>query len=182
MEIQNDTYRTKLALFSPGSFSLSPLGAGCPAVPSPVPTHQSVEGRDGEDAQAAHGHLGGAAGEGQQPLGVGQLPALQAGQVTAVPEQIHLELLQVLLPHEDLRRQAGREGRRKFGKIPSNTPFSPMLISLNKSSFLIFPHSPALPTPQSMQIVQEFSLEGKRLFLHSWQKSPPGTTAPLIQC
>lgn len=106
----------------------------------PVPTHQRVEGRHGEDAQAAHGHLGGAAGEGQQPLGVGQLPALQARQVTAVPEQIHLELLQVLLPHEDLRpdkvRQRGdrrgEEAGKCLEKIPSNTPSSPMLISLNK--------------------------------------------------
>lgn len=64
--------------------------------------YQRVEGRDGEDAQAAHGQLGRARGEGQQALGIGQLAALQAGQVTAEAEQVHVELLQVLLPQEDL--------------------------------------------------------------------------------
>lgn len=64
----------------------------------PPGTHQGVERGDGQDAQPAQGQLGGAAGGSQQALGVGQLPALQAGQVAAHPEQIHVEPLQVLLP------------------------------------------------------------------------------------
>ena len=67
-----------------------------------------MEGGDGEDPQASHGQLGGPRGHGQQPLGVGGLAPLQAGQVTAAAEQVHVELLQVLLPQEDLREEAGR--------------------------------------------------------------------------
>lgn len=107
VEIGNSTCRTEMALPQPHP------GPRVSRTPCPARgTHQGVEGGHGEDAQAAHGHLGGAAGEGQQPLGVGQLPALQAGQVTAVPEQVHLELLQVLLPHEDLGQGAAARGEK----------------------------------------------------------------------
>ena len=68
-------------------------------------SYQGVEGGHGEDAQAAHGQFGGAGGEGQQAFGVGKLAALQAGQVTAEAEQVHVELLQVLFPQEDLHRE-----------------------------------------------------------------------------
>lgn len=55
--------------------------------------HQRMEGRDRKDAQSAHGQFGGSGGEGQQAFGVGKLATLQAGQVTAKPKQIHVELL-----------------------------------------------------------------------------------------
>ena len=71
-------------------------------------SYQGVEGGDGEDPQPAHGQLGGPRGHGQQPLGVWRLPALQAGQVAAAAEQVHVELLQVLLPQEDLREERHR--------------------------------------------------------------------------
>lgn len=48
--------------------------------------YQGVEGRHGEDAQSAHGQLGGPRGHGQEPLGVGQLSSLQAGQVAPEAE------------------------------------------------------------------------------------------------
>lgn len=57
-----------------------------------------MEGGHREDAQASQGSLGGPAGCSQQALGVRQFAALQAGQVTAHPEQVHVKLLQVLLP------------------------------------------------------------------------------------
>ena len=64
-----------------------------------------MEGRDGEYTQPAHRQLGGARGKGQEAFGVGQLTPLQAGQVAPEAEQIHVKLLQVLLPQEDLRRE-----------------------------------------------------------------------------
>ena len=57
-----------------------------------------MEGGDREDPQAAQCCFGGAAGGGQEALGIGQLPALQAGQITAHAEEVHVEALQVLLP------------------------------------------------------------------------------------
>ena len=67
-------------------------------------SYQCVEGGDGEDPQAPHGEFCGAWGESQQALGIGQLAPLQAGKVTAEPEQIHMEPLQVLFPQEDLNK------------------------------------------------------------------------------
>lgn len=55
-----------------------------------------------QDAQPAEGQLGGAAGSSKEALRVWQLPALQAGQVAAHPEEIHVKFLQVLLPLLDL--------------------------------------------------------------------------------
>lgn len=55
--------------------------------------YQCMEGRDWKNAQSAHGQFGGTGGEGQQAFGVGKLATLQAGQVTAEAEQIHVELL-----------------------------------------------------------------------------------------
>lgn len=72
-------------------------------------SYQGVEGGDREDAQAAHGQFGGARSERQQPLGIGQLASLQAGEVAAEPEQIHVEPLQVLLPQEDLNERGEEE-------------------------------------------------------------------------
>ena len=46
---------------------------------------------------------------------------------------------------------------------------------------LSFPLSPTFPTSKRTQIIKKFSLDGKQHFLRSWQKSSPGTTAPLIQ-
>ena len=65
-------------------------------------THQGVEGGHGEDPEAAQHRLGWAAGDGQEALGIGELTALQAGQVAAHAEQVHVELLQVLFPLLDL--------------------------------------------------------------------------------
>lgn len=59
--------------------------------------------RDGEHPQAAERGFGWTAGGGQQALWVWQLAALQAGQVAAHPEQVHVEPLQVLLPLLDLK-------------------------------------------------------------------------------
>jgi len=64
-----------------------------------------VEGGHGEDAQTSQHALGGPAGHGEQALGVGELAALQAGQVTPESEQIQVQLLQVLLPLLDLREE-----------------------------------------------------------------------------
>lgn len=61
-----------------------------------------MERRNGQDAQPAKGQLGGAAGGSKEALGVGQLPALEAGQVAARPEQVHVQLFQILLPLLDL--------------------------------------------------------------------------------
>ena len=72
-------------------------------------SHQCVEGGHGEDAQASQRGLAGPAGRGQQALGVGQLAALQAGQVAAHAEKVHVETLQVLLPLLDLK--GGRKHR-----------------------------------------------------------------------
>lgn len=55
--------------------------------------HQRMKGGDRKDAQSAHGQFGGTRGEGQQAFGVGKFTALQTGQVTAEPKQIHVELL-----------------------------------------------------------------------------------------
>lgn len=57
---------------------------------------------DREYPQASQGGFGGAAGNCKQALRVGQLSALQTSKVTAHPEQIHVKLLQVLLPLLDL--------------------------------------------------------------------------------
>lgn len=67
-----------------------------------VSIYQSMEGWDGEDSQATESGLGGPSGSGQQALRIGRLAALQAGQVTAHPEQLHIKLLQILLPLLDL--------------------------------------------------------------------------------
>lgn len=64
-----------------------------------------MEGRDREYTQSAHCQLGGARGEGQESFGVGKLSSLQAGQVAPEAEQIHVKLLQVLLPQEDLQSE-----------------------------------------------------------------------------
>lgn len=64
-----------------------------------------MEGRNREDVQSSHGQLGGPRSEAQQAFGVGGLAALQAGQVTATAEQIHVKPLQVLLPQEDLKER-----------------------------------------------------------------------------
>lgn len=71
-----------------------------------------MKGGDREDPQASQSGLRGASCHGQETLGVGELTALQAGQVTAHPEQVHVELLQVLLPLLDLgrNRQTDRQG------------------------------------------------------------------------
>lgn len=61
-----------------------------------------MKGRHGEEAKATQSHLGGPAGHGQETLWIGQLTALQAGQVAAHTEQVHVELLQVLFPLLDL--------------------------------------------------------------------------------
>lgn len=63
-----------------------------------------MKGGDREDPQASQSGLRGASCHGQETLGVGELTALQAGQVTAHPEQVHVKLLQVLLPLLDLGR------------------------------------------------------------------------------
>lgn len=65
--------------------------------------YQCMEGGDREYTQPAHRHLGGARGEGQEAFGVGKLSSLQAGQVALEAKQIHVKLLQVLLPQEDLQ-------------------------------------------------------------------------------
>ena len=75
------------------------------AEPPSLGTYQSVERGNWQDAQPAQGQLGGAAGGSKEALGVRQLPALQAGQIAAHPEQIHVKLLQVLLPLLDLFKQ-----------------------------------------------------------------------------
>lgn len=64
-----------------------------------------MEGRHGEYSQSAHCQLGGARGEGQEAFGVGQLSSLQAGQVAPESEQIHVKVLQVLLPQKDLQSE-----------------------------------------------------------------------------
>lgn len=74
-----------------------------PCFSSFFPPYQCVKGRDGENPQAPQACFGRAAGDGQQALWVGQLAALQAGQVAAHPEQVHVEPLQVLLPLLDLK-------------------------------------------------------------------------------
>lgn len=61
-----------------------------------------MERGDGEDSQAPKSSFRGATGGGQEALGVGKLTALQAGQVTAQPKQVHVEPLQVLIPLLDL--------------------------------------------------------------------------------
>lgn len=66
--------------------------------------YQCVEGGHGEDAQSSHGQLGGSWGKTQQAFRVRWLAALQTGQVAAAAEQIHVKLLQVLLPQEDLQQ------------------------------------------------------------------------------
>lgn len=65
-------------------------------------SYQCMEGRDRENAQSSHGQLGGTRSEAQQAFGVGGLTALQAGQVAATAEQIHVKAFQVLLPQKDL--------------------------------------------------------------------------------
>lgn len=64
-----------------------------------------MERGDREDVQSSHGQLSGPRSEAQQAFGVGRLAALQAGQVTAAAEEIHVKPLQVLLPQEDLKRK-----------------------------------------------------------------------------
>lgn len=64
-----------------------------------------MERGDREDVQSSHSQLGGPRSEAQQAFGVGGLAALQAGQVTAAAEQIHVKPLQVLLPQEDLKKE-----------------------------------------------------------------------------
>lgn len=70
-------------------------------------SYQSVEGGGGEDSQSSQWGFGGATGHGQEALWVGQLGALQAGLVTPEPEQVQVQLLQVLLPLLDLRSITG---------------------------------------------------------------------------
>lgn len=72
---------------------------------SVVDIYQNMEGRDREDPQSSHCQLGGSRGKGQEAFGVGQLPSLQTGQVAPESEQVHVKLLQVLLPQEDLRQK-----------------------------------------------------------------------------
>lgn len=72
-----------------------------------------MERGDGEDVQPSHGQLGGPRSEAQQPFGVGGLAALQAGQVAAAAEQIHVKTLQVLLPQEDLKGKKEISKRKK---------------------------------------------------------------------
>lgn len=62
-----------------------------------------MERGDREDVQSSHCQFGGPRSEAQQAFGVGGLATLQAGQVTATAEQIHVKPLQVLLPQEDLK-------------------------------------------------------------------------------
>lgn len=62
-----------------------------------------MEGGHREDAQTSQHALGRPAGHGQETLGVGELTTLQAGQVAPEPEQVQVELLQVLVPLLDLR-------------------------------------------------------------------------------
>lgn len=64
--------------------------------------------RDWEYSQPAHCQLGGTRGKGQEAFGVGQLSSLQTGQVAPEAKQIHVKLLQVLLPQEDLQRETGQ--------------------------------------------------------------------------
>lgn len=61
-----------------------------------------MEGGHREDSQTSQHALGGPAGHGEEALGVWELAALQAGQITPQPEQIQVQLLQVLLPLLDL--------------------------------------------------------------------------------
>lgn len=61
-----------------------------------------MEGRDREDAQSSHGHFGGTWRKAQEAFGIGRFAALQARQVAATTEEIHVKPLQVLLPQEDL--------------------------------------------------------------------------------
>lgn len=61
-----------------------------------------MEGGHGEDSQASQHALRGPAGHSEEALGVWELAALQAGQVTPQPEQIQIQFLQVLLPLLDL--------------------------------------------------------------------------------
>lgn len=68
-------------------------------------SHQSVEGGHGEDSQTSQHALGGPADHGEEALWVGELAALQAGQVTPESEQIQVQFLQVLLPLQDLNTQ-----------------------------------------------------------------------------
>lgn len=75
--------------------------------------YQGMEGGHGEDAETTHGQFGGTGSESQQAFGVGKFAALQAGQVTAEAKQVHVELLQVLLPQEDLGGEKEAMKRRK---------------------------------------------------------------------
>lgn len=84
-----------------------------------VLSYQCVKGGDGEHPQAPQGGFGRAAGDGQQALWVGQLAALQAGQVAAHPEQVHVEPLQVLLPLLDLK-ETNSTIICRFGVLISN--------------------------------------------------------------
>lgn len=99
-----------------------------------------MERGDGQDAQPAQGQLGGAAGGGQQALGVGQLPALQAGQVAAHPEQIHVEPLQVLLPLLNL-------GEREQGDLRNSAECSRVTRKMLFLSHTVAWLTGALPPP-----------------------------------
>ncbi len=68
-------------------------------------SYQGVERGHGEDSQASQHALGGPTGHSKEALGVWELAALQAGQVTAQPEQIQVQFLQVLLPLLNLNTQ-----------------------------------------------------------------------------
>ena len=52
-----------------------------------------MEGGDGENPQATQSAFGGAAGDGKQALGVGQLSTLQTGKIAAHSEEVHVEPL-----------------------------------------------------------------------------------------
>lgn len=67
-----------------------------------------MKGGDGENPQASQGGFGGAAGNGEQALWIGQLSALQTCEVAAHPKEIQVESLQVLLPLLDLREKERR--------------------------------------------------------------------------
>lgn len=91
-------------------------------------TYQSMERGDWQDAQPAKGQLGGAAGSRQETLRVWQLPALQAGQIAAHPEQVHVKFLQVLFPLLDLFKQEQGGFQYKWevfmGQIENVIPFT----------------------------------------------------------
>lgn len=66
-----------------------------------------MERGHGEDPKASQRGLGVSAGRSQETFWVGELAALQTGQITPQPEQVQVQFLQVLLPLLDLDTATG---------------------------------------------------------------------------